>query len=196
MALDLFPEAIVEVLLADSETLHDGKIQNEDEFLKCIETTKIRTIAKYPKVESSTFFEKSGRRDEFIVLVEHFYQALRTKVRVDFEPTDGRIIDRRLSILLQDQIGGTGGRLASRNIHLPPGVLAERILKNSFAEMLTVGELIRAAHSSPDGTCSAAIVFDQSEVTGLLNDGDKHGSKLKRGLSPVPLILANSSSTV
>lgn len=196
MALSLFPGAKVEVLIADSEVEHEGKVKNKVDFLDSINTTKLRVQTRYPNVEASTFFEKSGGDKQFLRFVEHFYGVLRPKVKLNFEPISGREIDRKLSTLLEYQRSGTGGRLAGRGINISPEMLANRILKNSFAEMLTVGELIRAEHSSPDGTCTAAIVFDQSEVTGLINDGDKHGSKLKRGLSPVPLILANSASTV
>jgi hypothetical protein len=196
MVLSLFPDAQVEVLIADSEVKHDGKIKDPTGFLECVRTTKLRVTTKYPSVGASTFFEEAGGEEKFTDLVDQFYKTLRTKTRISSEPANGREIDRKLSTLLEYQRGGTGGRLAGRGISIPPHVLAERILRNSFAEMLTIGELIKTKHSQPDGTCSAVVVFDQSEVTGLINDGDKHGSRLKAGLSPVPLVLANSASTV
>lgn len=196
MVLDLLPGVEARILLADSEVLHDGKVEDPEHFNKCMQNTKLRVDTKYQGVGSSTFFEEAGGEQSFMNIVDHFYDNLRSKVRVGFETTEDRIIDRRLTQLLKYEITGTGGRLAGRGINIGPQTLAERIIRNSFAEMLTVGELIRSRHSKPDGTCSAVIVFDQSTVTGLINDGDKHGSKLKPGLCPVPLILANSVSAV
>lgn len=196
MALELFPDAHVEVLLADSEAKHEGRIKDVEQFFRCVETTKQRVKNKYSKVESATFFEKAGGMDEFMGLVEYFYKILRSKVRTRFEPANGREIDRKLSTLLEYQTAGTGGRLVGRSVNISPEVLAERILKNSFAEMLTIGEILRSVHSSLDGTCFAVVIFDQSDVTGLINSGEKHGTRLKHGISPLPLILANSATTV
>lgn len=196
MISDVLPDAEIKILLADSEVTHEGKIKDPEHFLEAICTSQERIAVKYPKVTTSTFFTEAGGKSEFMELVDHFYKVLREKVKISFELVNGRNIDRRLSTLLEYERAGTGGRLAGRGINIDPMTLAERVLKNSFAEMLAVGELIRAKHSKPDGTCTAVVVFDQSQITSLLNDGDKHGSKLKSGLSPVPLILANSTSTV
>lgn len=196
MALSLFPEARIEVLLADSEVNHEGKVKDKGAFLKAIETSKDRIATKYPGVHSSTFFEEAGGEEEFMCLLDHFYKVLRSKVRVYHELSGGRVLDNKLSTLLEYERAGTGGRLVARGVKIDPITLAERVLRNSFAEMLVVGEIIRVKHSKPDGTCSAVVVFDQSQITSLINDGDKHGTLLKCGLSPVPLILANSASTV
>ncbi len=191
----LFPSTQVCVLFADSEVTHEGKIEDADCFTECINNSKQRVSTKYPEVEASTFFEQAGGIEEFLNLRKYFFEILRRKVKLRYDERRPDT-DSSLTQTLEYERARTAQRLKSRALSLDPAELAERILCNSFAEMLPVGEILKSKHSNPDGTCSAAVIFDQSAVTGLINDGDKHGSKLKRGLSPVPIILANSTSTV
>ncbi len=185
MALKLFPDSEVRVILADSEILHEGKIDDPEGFLKAIETTKERVIYRYPSVKTSTFFERAGSRNNFMDLRDRFYAYLTSDAASNIEQ------------LLVDEAMSLDKRLRSRGVESIPNFarLKQRVLMNSFAELLAIGELLRSV-ATPSGLCSNVIVYDQSRVTSLINDGYKYGSQLPEGLAPLPLILANSASTV
>ena len=183
-----FPGTKVRVLFADSEILHKGKISDEGNFMRALETSKLRVATKYGgRIETSSFFELAGGRQNFEVLTDYFYERL-------LEAVQG---GGSLSRMLQDEVSRTLQNLSAREVLDLPSrqELGSRILKNSFAEFLAIGELLRS-ESSPDGTSAHTIIFDASRVTSMLNEGYRFGSELRPGLAPLPLILANPHPTV
>ena len=156
--------------------------------MRALETSKLRVATKYGgRIETSSFFELAGGRQNFEVLTDYFYERL-------LEAVQG---GGSLSRMLQDEVSRTLQNLSARGVLDLPSreELGSRLLKNSFAEFLVIGELLRS-ESSPDGTSAHAIIFDSSRVTGMLNEGYRFGSELRPGLAPLPLILANPHPTV
>lgn len=186
MALSLFPKSDVRVLLADSEVLHEGKIDDPEGFLRAIETSKERVRYKYLEVGASTYFEEAGSREHFEEIRDHFYRRIKEGLG-----------DPKLRQLLEYESVGLRTRLIKRGVRPLPDkeTLKQRIMANSFAEFLAIGELLRSV-ATPSGLCTNVVIYDQSSITGLFNNGPKYGSRLLDGLAPIPLILANSASTV